>query len=261
MKPHSIASVNKLDIEEKRRIYTRFIPPTLLERFKIAPSFHDDEGNDLLRLRCEAGTTDVEIDLRHKTGAEDPLLYTHLADTVNGQIHVLLYVVNDPNSSRFDVDRMPDGAPTQFGIFRRNLEAEKAAMNAGLAPGQVRSGLRILKHSIASFEVFVSELGHDLFFSEPLHYHNAVVFERYGFAYLQGRWLMEQINQGFMPGEEYYLKLDRSTPFRVPANASCIRGRSWAIHDGILGQAYDKVTMYKSIGHHAGINTYPNGEW
>jgi hypothetical protein len=156
---------------------------------------------------------------------------------------------------------MPDGSKTQFGIFKRNLEAEKAAMFAGLAPGQVRKGLRILKYSISSFEEFVSSLDHDLFFAEPLHYHNAIIFEQYGFAYLKGRRLMERINQGFKKGQEYEVLLDSSSPFRTPEMANSICGRSWAIHDGILGHAFDHVTMYKSINRHAGIQTFPNGKW
>jgi hypothetical protein len=261
MRLRSISAINKLDQQRKREVYIRFIPGLLLEKFSIPPTFMDESGNSLLRLRCDPGTTDVVIELKHEYDAQDPLLFAHLTDTANGQIHVLLYVVNDVNSERFDIDRMPDGSKTQFGIFKRNLVAEEAAMLAGLAPGQVRKGLRILKYSIASFEEFVSSLDHDLFFAEPLHYHNAIIFEHYGFAYLKGRRLMERINQGFQKGQEYEALLDSSSPFRSPEMANSIRGRSWAIHDGILGYAFDNVTMYKSINRYAGIQTFPKGEW
>jgi hypothetical protein len=261
MRPRSISAINKLDKQEKLEIYTRFLPKVLLDRFNIPPTFHDAAGNQLLRLRCEPGTTDVVIELKHIHNAPDPVLYSHLTDTVNGQIHVLLYVINDVTSERFDVDRMPDGSKTQFGIFKRNLEAEKAAMVAGLAPGQVRPGLRILKHSIAAFEEFVSSLEHDLFFAEPLYYHNAIIFEKYGFAYLKGRRLMERISEGCKKGHEYEVLLNNSSPFRKPEMANSIRGRSWAIHDGILGHAFDHVTMYKMIGRHAGISTSPDIIW
>jgi hypothetical protein len=261
MRPRSISAINKLDHYKKVEIYTRFLPNILLDHFNIPPTFTDASGNQLLRLRCEPGTADVVIELKHLYGFQDPLLYAHLTDTVNGQIHVLLYIVNDVQSERFNVDRMPDGSKTQFGIFKRNLEAEEAAMRAGLAPGQVRRGLRILKHSIAAFEEFVSSLDHDLFFAEPLYYHNAIIFEHYGFAYLRGRRLMDQINQGFREGHDYHELLDNSSPFRSPEMGVSIRGRSWAIHDGILGHAFDHVTMYKSINRHAGVQTYPDGKW
>ncbi len=261
MIPSSISAINRLPLPEKRRLYARFIPSELLRRFEIPVDFQDPDGRDLLTLRARAGAADVHVDLRHEFGARDPLLYAHLMDTVNGQIHVLLYVVNDPASPRFDVDVMPDGTPTEFGVFRRNLQAEQAAMRAGLAPGQVRSGLRLLSHSIASFEAFVSALGHELFFVEPLAYHNAVVFERYGFRYAMGRSLMERINEGFEAGGAQRMALDGSTPFRQPGAERSIRGRSWAIHDGILGQPYSGVTMYKQVGFAGEVTTFPNGIW
>ncbi len=261
MKPKSIASINQLEAREKEAIYTRFIPDKLLRQFVIQPDFTDAEGRPLLTLRSNEGSTDVVLDLRHEFGAQDPLLYTHLTDTMNGQIHVLLYIVNDPNSPRFGVDKMPDGTPTEFGVFRRNLIEEEKAINAGLAPGQVRQGLRLLKHAIPTFDEFVQALGHDVYFIEPLSYHNAIVFERYGFSYQKGRRLMMRINEGFQPDSDLFLKLDNSTPFRKPSFAQSIRGRSWAIHDCILEEPYSGVTMYKKIGRNAGLSTFPDGDW
>lgn len=261
MKPHSIATINDLPKDEKEAIYQKFIPKVLLEKFSIAETFLDAQGRNLLRLECEAGTSNVILDLRHENNFPDPLLYAHLTDTMYDQIHVLLYVVNDPRSPRFNVDRMPNGTATEFGRFKRNIPAEVEAFSAGLAPGQVRRGLRILRYSIASFEEFVQSLGHDLFFVEPLAYHNAIVFERYGFNYQQGRRLMDQIHQGFQPGGYLFERMDGSTPFRKPGMCESIRHRSWAIHDGVLGMPYHDVTMYKRVGDHAGVETYPDGVW
>jgi hypothetical protein len=261
MKARSIAALNQLPDDEKLAIYTRFIPPELLERFIISPEYKDSDGQDLLRLKCRPGSTDVVLSLKHEITARDPLLYAHLTDTMNGQIHVLLYIVNDPDSPRYDVDVMPDGTPTEFGIFRRNIPAEIAALNAGLAPGQVRSGLRMLNYSVKAFEEFVEYLGHDMYFIDPLAYHNAIVFERYGFKYQQGRRRMERIHSGFSAGGNLLALLNSSTPFRVPAHANSIRGRSWAIHDGILGEPYTDIVMYKNLGLHADVNTFPNSTW
>jgi hypothetical protein len=134
-------------------------------------------------------------------------------------------------------------------------------MEAGLAPGQVRRGLRLLKHSTPAFEKFVHSLGHDLFFVEPLFYHNAVVFERYGMAYVKGNRLMDRINTDFQIGGALHSKLDRSSPFRQPEYADSIRGRSWALHDGVLGFPFSDVTMYKRVEKHAGVETYPGAIW
>ncbi|MFO3796098.1 MAG: hypothetical protein ACK8QZ_02280, partial [Anaerolineales bacterium] len=139
-------------------------------------------------------------------------------------------------------------------------EAEKAAMEAGLAPGQVRRGLRLLGQAIEAFERFVRSLGQEIYFVEPLYYHNAVIFERYGFAYQQGRKLMERIQSGFSAGGDLLPLLDGS-PFRRPEAANSIRLRSWAIHDGILGEPFTNVTMYKYVGKSAGVNTSGDCAW
>jgi hypothetical protein len=261
MKPRSIAAVNALPFEEKEEIYCRFIPSELYERFNLDPCFEDEQGRSLLTLQCDEGSSDVILELRHQFGAPDPLLFAHLTDTINGQIHVLLYVVNDPNSERYDIDRMPDGSPTKFGVFQRNIPAELEAMEAGLAPGQIRRGLRVLRYSIVSFEKFVLSLGHQMFFVEPLFYHNALLFERYGSAYQKGRKLMEEINAGFQPGGPLYQRLDGSTPFRERRMHASVRGRSWAIHDGILNEPFTDVTMYKRVDAQAGVNTFPDSTW
>ncbi|MGA2112357.1 MAG: hypothetical protein ABSG98_09460 [Anaerolineales bacterium] len=260
--PSSLAGINQLSAAERDRLYATFIPLVLWDRFHINPAtFSDEGGSRLLTVTAEMAGSVVEVDLRHSVGAQDPLLYAQLTDTLNGQIHVMLYVVNDPTSPRFETDRTPEGSRTQFGTLGRNLPAEEAALAAGLAPGQVRRGLRILSHSILAFEAFVSLLGRDLFFAEPLSYHNAVVFERYGFAYQQGRRWMESIDTRFRKDGDLLRRLDGSNAFRQPQASQTILGRSWAIHDGILGEPFSGVHMYKVLGKQAGVNTFRDGMW
>ena len=260
MEPTTIGGINQLPEDQKRRIYTRVIPRELLERFHL-PEPDAQRLQNFLHFKFASGSTNVEMSLFHELRFPDPVLYGHLTDTMNGQIHVLLYILNDPESPRFDVDRMPDGRKTRFGTLLRNLNAEEAALQAGLAPGQVRKGLRLLPVAINSFEKFVQSLGLNQYFVEPLYYHNAVIFERYGFAYQMGRRRMESYHTGFSPGEDLQLLLDGSSPFRQPGAANSIRLRSWAIHDGILGEPFSNVTMYKRIGKPAGIETTPGCDW
>ena len=261
MSVNTIIGINKLPPQEKLEIYTRLIPPELLTRLNIDSSLTDPEGNNLLTLKCAPGSSTVEMSLRHQAGFPDPILYGHLTDTLNGQIHVLLYILNDPLSPRFDVDRMPDGRMTIFGTMLRNLQAEREALHAGLAPGQVRRGLRLLPEAINSFERFIRSLDHDLYFAEPLYYHNALLFERYGFAYQKGKKLMEHIHAGFASDGFLRSRLDASTSFRQPEAADSIRLRSWAIQDGLLGEPFTDVTMYKRVGTHSGVNTCPDCDW
>lgn len=253
--------INQLSPEEKREIYSRLIPPPILSYFDIEPSLKDDQGNDLITLKASSASPVVELALRHKVGFPDPVLYGQLTDTVNGQIHVLLYILNDPDSPRFDVDRLPSGESTNFGTIHRNIDAEAAALREGLAPGQIRHGLRMLSSAIDRFEHFVKSLGHLLYFVEPLYYHNAVIFERYGFGYLKGRRLMERIHKGFTPDGDLLPLLDGSTPFRQREAAWSIRLRSWAIHDKILGEPFDKVTMYKEVGKSMNLDSCVGCEW
>jgi hypothetical protein len=261
MTSSTIGGVNLLKEKEKIEIYTRLIPLELLDRFKIPSSFKDREGNPLLSFTFKPGSTDVEMKLFHQADFPDPILYGHLTDTLSGQIHVLLYILNDPSAKRFDVDRMPDGQFTRFGTFKRNHPAEEAAMQEGLAPGQVRSGLRLLPAAILKFEEFVESLGHQVYFAEPLYYHNAVLFERYGFSYQVGKRLMERIETGFSEAGDLNQLLNNSTPFRTHTAEHSVRLRSWAIHDGILGEPFTNVTMFKHVGKSAGINTCPSCGW
>jgi len=258
MQQSTIGGINKLTENEKRAIYTRYIPKELIEKFKLPDLTSNKE---LLRFRFASGASDVETMLYHEVGFQDPVLYAHLTDTMNGQIHVLLYILNDPASPRFSVDKMPDGTPTKFGTLRRNLEAEQAAMQAGLSPGQVRKGLRLLQSALTAFEDFITSLGHEMYFIEPLYYHNAVIFERYGFAYQMGKRQMDNIHAGFQEGGELQQMLDDSNPFRSSGGENSIRLRSWAIHDGILGQPFTNVTMYKRVGKLANIDTAPACTW
>ncbi len=259
--PSTISGVNRQNDAFKQEVYTRLIPDGLIEKFNIPDNYLDSQGKPLLLLHCPDGSATTEMELFHQSGFQDPILYGQISDTLNGQVHVMLYVLNDPHSERFDIDRLPDGTSTEFGTVARNLPAEIAAMQSGLAPGQVRRGLRMLGEAIQAFERFVESLDQQIYFVEPLYYHNAIIFERYGFSYAKGRRLMERIQSGFEVGGDLRQKLDGSSLFRQPQAAESIRLRSWAIHDQIMGEIYRDVTMYKTIGLQAQVNTCPGIEW
>lgn len=259
--PSTIGGINRLLAHEKREYYARVVPPELLEKFDIPSSMMDPDGNDLLDLNCPDGSTNTELSLYHEAAARDPVLYGHITDTLNGQLHILFYSLNDPRTQRFNVDRLPDGTKTQFGTRIRNLEAEKAALEAGLAPGQIYRGPHLFSESMDQFERFVEGLGHKLYFAEPLYYHVAVIFEKHGFTYQTGQRLMQRIHAGFSSQGDLLPKLDGSSPFRTPQAAHSIRLRSWAVHDGILERPFTDVTMYKYIGKHAGLSTTDHLPW
>jgi hypothetical protein len=71
---------------------------------------------------------------------------------------------------------------------------------------------------------------------------------------------MEWIHQEFQPAGQLFTKLDGSTRFRQVVMANTVRGRSWAIHDGVLGEPWSAldVKMFKRVGEHAGVCTFPD---
>jgi hypothetical protein len=259
---YSLGQVNDLSVQAKEAIYRSLLPEALLRAFDInGDTLCDADGNRLVTITCPAGSRLVEIEVRHEADFSDPLLYLELADTRLNQIEVLLFVVNDPYSERFETDRDWSGERTKFGSVKRNLDEEVRAMHAGLAPGQVRRGLRLSRTQLPLFETFVRKLGHEYYLLEPLAYHNAVIFERLGCNYIQGLRRMQWIHVAFQPDGPLHEALDGSTPFRQPDAWRTVRGRSWAIHDGILGEAWHGVRMYKRTDKTAGVDTFPGGPY
>lgn len=259
---YSLHQVNLLPDAVKAGLYRHLLPPGVLHQYGIDPeTFCDAQGNCLVRFTCPPGSHAVEMDVRPECGFPDPLLYLELADTRLNQIEVILLAINDPRSERFETDRDWRGERTKFGTFRRNLPEEVRAMEAGLAPGQVRRGLRLSGAVLPRFEGFVRRLGHDYYLADPLAYHNAILLERQGFHYAQGLRRMEWIHSAFQPGGPLHRALDGSTPFRGAEAWRTVRGRSWAIHDGILGEPWHGIKMYKRAGRHAGVDTFPGGPY
>ena len=257
---YSIGQVNALPRERRGQVYRSLVPRDVVLRFDVDPETLADEDGAAL-FRVVAGPSSVALSLKHAVDAEDPLLYLQLADTTTNQIEVLLFVVNDPLAERFDTDRLPDGTPTHFGTQGRNTDEEISAMKAGLAPGQVRRGLRLTRDLVPILERFIDALHHDAFYIQPLAYHNSILFERLGFAYVMGLGRMEWIHKEFAPGRLLYGRLDGSTPFRELGAEKSVRGRSWAIHDSVMGMPYSDVKMYKRVGIHAGVITFPEAAW
>lgn len=259
---YSLRQINELAPALKERIYRRLLPTKLLQDYGIDPeTLCDGQGRRLVTFTCPAGSRIVEVDVRPSIDFPDPLLYVELADTRLNQIEVLLFAVNDPQAERFETDRDWRGERTKFGTFSRNIPEEIRAMKAGLAPGQVRKGLRLSRTLLPLFEEFVNCLGQDYYLMEPLAYHDAILFERLGCNYVQGLRRMQWIHLGFQPDGLLNEKLDGSTPFLQADAWRTIRGRSWAIHDGILGEPWHGIKMYKRVGHHAGTDTFPGGPY
>lgn len=260
--PGSIHEVNHLPVDWKAALYRLLIPSQVLVEFGIHPiRLTDRQGREAVTCHCPDDTGSLQIEVRHQPDAEDPLLLLHLQDTSLGGVVVAFMSTNDPRGERFAIDRDEQGRDTLLGTARRNVPAEVSAMQHGLAPGQVRRGLRLLDEVMARLEAFLVMLGETRVIVEPLAYHNAILLERHGFTYAQGQLDMERIHEGFQTGGWLADQLDGSTPFRKPEAARTIRGRSWAIHDGILEKRWEGVKMVKRLGPPSQVDTAPDVPW
>ncbi|HIC89513.1 MAG TPA: hypothetical protein EYP04_08945 [Anaerolineae bacterium] len=243
-------------------LYRVLLPTRLMAQYGIDPiTLTNQAGEPAVQIACSTDTHLFSISIWRRSDDQDPLMILEMGDTVFNRIEAIWLATNDPESPRFDVDRDGSGRSTLLGTARRNLEAEEAAMRAGLAPGQVRRGLRVFSRLLWRLETFMACMNQRELVVEPLAYHNAILFERHGFAYASGQRRMEWIHQAFRPGGELYARLDSSTPFRQPEMAATVRGRSWAIHDGILEEPWGGIKMVKRIGYEANVETFPGGPW
>ncbi len=260
--PISIRGINGLPADAKRRIYRALIPASLLTRANINPiTWNGLDGNPQVILAAEVDKGVVNLAIKDAPDASDVFFNVELADNAFNGIDLNLLLLNDPASPRFRTDYDDEGKPTYFGTVRRNLAEDERAMRAGLAPGQIRAGLSASQLFFQQLDTFLSFMSHHAVTLEPLTYASAWVFERRGFAYMRGHKLMDDIQREFQPGGKLHAALDGSTPFRQPDQWRTVRGRAWAIQDGILSALdtrWNDVRMVKQVGRHAGVNTFPD---
>jgi hypothetical protein len=261
----SIDELNGLPSALREGLYARLVPAELFGRLGIDPRTGENaQGERLLRITAPAEQRWARVEVRASRDDRDPLLLVDTEMSPFGVPELSFVQITDPSSERFAIDRDGDGQDTLFGTIARNLEEEERALRAGLAPGQVRRGLRLLGRVLDAMEDFCRLLGTDIFLVEPLFYHSALLYERHGCEYLLGRELMDEIHRGFGQGGALSDALDGSSPFRQPGSERTIRGRSWAIHDGVLGAIglpWGGVKMYRLAGRHAAVSTFPGATY
>src|SRR5215472_286122 len=258
----SIQEINTLPREVVEALYARLIPVELLERFRIDPTtLRDAAGARVVRITAPADKPWARVEVRASPEDRDPTLLVDVEMSPFSVPEMAFVQITDPSCPRYAIDRDYDGRDTLFGTTSRNLEEEVRAMQGGLAPGQVRPGLRLLARVLETMEGFCQLIGQEVFLIEPLFYHSAILYERRGCGYLLGREVMEDINACFGEHGAFLPSLDGSSAFRQPGAAATVRGRSWALHDGVGGSAWGGVKMYKAAGRHAGMDTFPGGQY
>lgn len=263
--PVTIRALNSLPENPKLRLYRALIPVQVLAEFDINPrTWKNPDKLQQVRLEAEAGSDKVKITAWYGEDVRNEFFYLELADNQYSGIDLNFLVANNPIAERFRTDVDDAGNETLFGTVHRNRGEEERAKQAGLAPGQIREGLRSSSIVFNHIETFLTMMSHHAFFLEPLSYVSAWIFEKRGFAYSKGHQLMDIIHKEFQPGGELHKALDGSTPFRQPDQWNTVRGRAWAIHDGILekiDRKWDDLKMIKQVGRHAGVNTFPDAKY
>ena len=252
----SIAELNTLPFAVRANLYLRLIPDALLAMFAIdRRSLLERDGR--VRITAPDDASWGRVELRAAPEDRDPVLLVDVGMSAFAVPELSLVQINDPRAPRFSIDRDEDGQDTLLGIAGRNRLEERRALGAGLAPGQVRRGLRMLGEMLTAMDAFCRLLGREFYLVEPLFYHSAILYERRGCDYFIGRDRMEAIHAEFQPGEPLWRCLDDSTSFRRRGSEGSVRLRSWAIHDGVLGEPWDGVKMFRVPGAPAKVSTFP----
>ena len=270
----SLLGLNALPHGVREQLYLRLIPDELLARYGVdRRGLGDASAPHLVRITATEDKPWARVELRASAEDRDPVLLIDIGMSAFDAPELSLVQINDPEAPRFGIDRDDEGHDTLLGTGARNLPEEERALTAGLAPGQVRLGLRMLGRVLERMDAFCRLLGRDFYLVEPLFYHSALLYERHGCDYFLGRDLMEEIHAGFLPGGRLDRRLDGASCFRNPALAGLVRGRSWAIHDGVLAEAsraagvepsgdgWSGVKMFRVPGRPASVSTFPGGAW
>lgn len=256
---HSLREINFLSPEERERFYVGILPPRLFAYLGISPqTLCGADGLRRIKVIAPEGIGIVRIEVKAHPADPDTAFFLELADTHYGQMELSFCIIADPEATRYFVDKDAAGRDNCFTTLGRNIPEELRAMEAGLFPNQTRRGLHLFGEFFPIFERFVDSLGMEMIVAEPLTYDNAIRYEKYGFDYITGKRLMLEIDQEFRRGGILFGRLDGSNPFRMPGAERTVRGRSWAIHDGIMDEPWDEVRIYKTVGEHAGIDTFPD---
>lgn len=258
---NSLLAINRLSQPEKERIYSRLLPQRLKDVLGLSiDPFCNAAGERLVTVIAPEGLSLVRIEVRSEPEKGVVVFFLELSDTQFQQMELSFCIVRDPDAPRYAVDTDESGRNNWFASEGRNIPEELRAMRDGLFPNQTHHGLQLFVTFFPLLERFADALGIQMIVAEPLTYDNAIRYEKYGFDYLRGRRLMQEIDREFQPGGRYFSRLDGSNPFRMPGMERTVSGRSWAIHDGIMDVPWDEVQIYYMIGAPAAVNTFPGRE-
>ncbi|HQU14458.1 MAG TPA: hypothetical protein PKV70_09440, partial [Thermodesulfobacteriota bacterium] len=177
----TIHELNRMPVSERSALLSLLVPSRLFSMFSIAPrTFRNPSGIECVKFTCPDEMPFFQIDVRRDPADTDAAYFLDVSTSAFGQMEISFIIVNDPDGERFGIDLDENGRETYFGTARRNVPEELRAMEAGLAPGQVRRGLRMMSEMVACWDAFFGRMGYKFYFLEPLGYNSAILYERAG---------------------------------------------------------------------------------
>jgi hypothetical protein len=258
----SINQINSLPEEFRDGLYRELIPIEVFTLFGIDPETGiNAEGEPVVEYICPPASSGFRLEVTRQPEDEDAIFVLEMTEPSVNNVELTFININDLRAPRFNTDRDDEGRPTLYGTKRRNIQEEERAFRAGLLPGQARTGLGLFGKFMPRVERFFGAMGKKFITLRAFFYCNAILYENYGFSYIVGKKLMKEIHEGFQEGGELDKLLDGLTVFRQPGAGYTVFDRSWAIHDGILGEEWVSPKMVKWFGSDAGLCTFPGYRW
>src|SRR3990167_5199701 len=163
----SIQEINHLPREMLEALYLRLVPEEMLDRFGIDPrTLMGPEGTRLVRITAPPDKSCARVEVRSSTEDRDPALLVDVEMSGLSVPELAFVQITNPRASRYGIDRDLEGRDTLFGTVSSNVDEELRAFKDGLAPGQVRRGLRLLPRVLEAMEGFCRLLGKEIFLIE-----------------------------------------------------------------------------------------------
>ena len=159
----SLQELNGLPAPLREGLYGRLIPLEVCARVGVDRATGlNAAGHRLLRIFAPPEQSWARVELRASRDDRDPIVLVDIEVGPFGVPELSFVQITDPRSPRFAIDRDEDGQDTLFGTVTRNLQEEGRAAAAGLAPGQVRPGLRMLGRVLDAMDDFCRLFGKEL---------------------------------------------------------------------------------------------------
>ena len=141
----SIAKLNRLPKEERNSIYLRLVPEAIFEMFQIdRQTLTNRFGERVVTGIFPPDENFACIEVKNRKEDKDCIFSCQVSlEAFMQSLYLDFLIINNPFSERFNVDVDEFGRETLLGTRSRNIPEEVRAMEAGLAPGMVRHGLRL----------------------------------------------------------------------------------------------------------------------